>query len=140
MTYEFDIARKDFFNDELCKFCTDVYEEQIAISSIALEMLKKWSAYRQSGNDIHQENLFSIGELADFFYIQIDRQDEFKNILEKAHKYFQKNKERHGYEPLSYKIGRTVYFSVPKLINIWPLMEKLIVLSIFYREGTHTHG
>lgn len=135
LSYEFNMDKKDFYDNELCDICSFELEEQIHIRSIALDILKNWNAYRQSGNDIQKEFLFSISELADFFYIRIDKQDEVRNLLIKAHKYFQKNKEKKGYSNISYNICGKIYFCLPNLLKIWPIVEKIILMSIYYTEN-----
>lgn len=132
LTYEFDMDKEDFYNNQLCDLCYRDLEDQITIRSVALDILRNWNAYRKSGNDIMKEFLFSITELSDFFYIRIDKQEEFKTLLEKAHKYFQKNKEKNGYGNISYTLCGTIYFCVPNLLKQWPLTENIILMSIYY--------
>ena len=134
MSYEFDVDKKDFYDDELYKMCAQDLEDQVNIRMIALDILKNWNTYRQSGNDIHQELLFSISELADFFYIRTDSQGEFKELLTEAHSYFQKNKGRYGYDNISYKICGNIYFCVPNLMKVWPIVDNMVALSVYYRE------
>ena len=134
LSYDFDMNKKDFYDNELCKECSGELEDQIHIRTIALDLLRNWNAYRQSGNDIHKEFLFSITELADFFYIRIDKQIEFEEMLTKAHKYFQKNKGNHDFANISYNINGNIYFFMPNLLKVWPLVENIIVNSVYYIE------
>lgn len=133
--YEFDMKQEDFYNNELCNKVSQDLEEQIKIRSIALELLQNWNGYREPGTEILKEFLFSITELGDYFYIRIDKQEEFVELLTQSHKYFHKNKEKYGYGNISYNICGKIYFCLPNLLNKnWPLLERIITLSIYYNE------
>ena len=135
MNYEFDIYKNEMYKDEFFNQCQNDLESDINIRSVALDILKNWNMYRQSGNDIMKEYLFSLDELADFFFIRIDKQEEFKDLLIRAHHYFQNNKDQFLYENMSYEIGGTLYFCVPNLLKFWPLIENIVPISIYYKSA-----
>ena len=108
--YEFDMKQEDFYNNELCNKVSQDLEEQIKIRSIALELLQNWNGYREPGTEILKEFLFSITELGDYFYIRIDKQEEFVELLTQSHKYFHKNKEKYD---VIFGDAYNSYMSVP---------------------------
>jgi hypothetical protein len=134
LIYQFDMDKEDFYNHDLCDDISRDFEDQILIRTIALDILRNWNSYRKSGHDIMSEFLFSIDELSDFFYIRIDKYDEFRELLIKAHKFFQKKKDKYGYANISYKICGTIYFCVPNLLIQWPLVEQIILQSVYYTQ------
>jgi len=136
LNYEYDEKIEDSFNNEMIHISSSELNDQISIRMLALDIFKNWNCHRKSGNEISKEFLFSIEELQDLFYIRVDKQELFHELLAKAHKCFQKKKERSGYHNISYMICGTIYFCVPNLLKIWWIVDQLIPLSIYYQKYT----
>jgi hypothetical protein len=87
------------------------------------EILNNYPFFKSDSFDVNKELIFSDDELVKFFSINKSKEGEFKFLL---------RKHSNSYNEISLNINNNTYFSLPKLINCWELINLIIPLTIFY--------
>jgi hypothetical protein len=102
-------------------------ERQIRIKRAAAYMILAWKTnceeYLDGIEDINNEYLFTEAELRRIFNVVPQREDLFKSILDK----YAGN--------CIYPINHTHYFSLPKIIESYWVLERIVPLTFFWEKG-----
>jgi hypothetical protein len=107
-------------------------EKQIRTKQAVIYMIYSWKELYNSSlptiEEINNEYLFSEEELKRIFHIFPGRDDIFSNVLKEfAARYV-------------FFINKTKYYSLPKIIETYWVLERIVPLTMFWEEGEFGKG
>jgi|SRR6266850_179051 len=106
-------------------------ERQIRIKRAAAYMIISWKSncdsYLNEVEDINNEYLFTEQELRRVFQVLPEQEELFRIVISK----YAGN--------CIYFINKTHYYSLPKIVESYWILERIVPLTFFWEEGEFFH-